>query len=82
MKDIKSISTDKFVPAGKALDLIYNFIVFDGGMKKICRHNQYFGVLASRQRIIDGEGGIVWHTQGSGKSLHDGVAFTLDKRKL
>ena len=53
----------------RLLDLIYNFIVFDGGEKKICRHNQYFGVLASRQRISAGEGGIIWHTQGSGKSL-------------
>ncbi|MDY4611627.1 MAG: HsdR family type I site-specific deoxyribonuclease [Sphaerochaetaceae bacterium] len=53
----------------RLLDLIYNFIVFDGGIKKICRHNQYFGVLASRQRVTAGEGGIVWHTQGSGKSL-------------
>lgn len=53
----------------RLLDLIYNFIVFDGGIKKICRHNQYFGVLASRQRVKAGEGGIVWHTQGSGKSL-------------
>lgn len=53
----------------RLLDLIYNFIVFDGGIKKICRHNQYFGVLASRQRVKAGESGIVWHTQGSGKSL-------------
>lgn len=53
----------------RLLDIIYNFIVFDSGTKKFCRHNQYFGVLAARQRIKAREGGIIWHTQGSGKSL-------------
>lgn len=53
----------------RLLDILYNFIVFDGGKKKICRHNQYFGVVAARQRIKAKEGGIIWHTQGSGKSL-------------
>jgi len=50
-------------------DILYNFIVFDGGTKKICRPNQYFGVVAAKQRITEKEGGIIWHTQGSGKSL-------------
>ena len=53
----------------RLIDIIYNFIVFDSGYKKICRHNQYFGVLAAIQRIKAKEGGIIWHTQGSGKSL-------------
>jgi len=53
----------------RLFDILYNFIVFDSGIKKLCRHNQYFGVLAARQRIKNNEGGIIWHTQGSGKSL-------------
>ncbi len=53
----------------RLIDILYNFIVFDSGTKKTCRHNQYFGVLAARQRIKAKEGGIIWHTQGSGKSL-------------
>jgi len=53
----------------RLLDLLYNFFVFDGGVKKFCRHNQYFAVLASRQRIRSKESGIIWHTQGSGKSM-------------
>jgi len=53
----------------RLIDIIYNFIVFDSGVKKMCRHNQYFGVVAARQRIKAKEGGIIWHTQGSGKSL-------------
>lgn len=53
----------------RIIDLLYNFLVFDGGTKKICRPNQYFGVIAAKQRIAKKEGGIIWHTQGSGKSL-------------
>ena len=51
------------------LELIHDFIVFDAGVKKICRHNQYFGVRAAQEFIHRREGGIIWHTQGSGKSL-------------
>ena len=56
---------------GKArvLELIHDFIVFDAGTKKLCRHNQYFGVRAAQEHVKRREGGIVWHTQGSGKSL-------------
>ena len=53
----------------RLLDLLYNFFVFDGGVKKMCRHNQYFAVIAARKRVRDKIGGIIWHTQGSGKSL-------------
>ncbi|MFN6539183.1 MAG: type I restriction endonuclease subunit R [Nostoc sp. EkiNYC01] len=51
------------------LELIHNFVVFDCGIKKLCRHNQYFGVKAAQTYIHRREGGIIWHTQGSGKSL-------------
>lgn len=51
------------------LELIHDFIVFDSGVKKTARHNQYFGVKAAQERIARREGGIIWHTQGSGKSL-------------
>ena len=51
------------------LDLLHNFIVFDAGTKKICRHNQFFGVKAAQAHVKRREGGIIWHTQGSGKSL-------------
>ena len=51
------------------LELIHNFTVFDSGTKKLCRHNQYFGVRAAQDFIRRREGGIIWHTQGSGKSL-------------
>ena len=41
--------------------------LFDRGIKKYCRHNQYFGIKAAQEQIRKREGGIIWHTQGSGK---------------
>lgn len=51
------------------LEIIHDFIVFDGGVKKIARHNQYFAVKATQEKLQKREGGIIWHTQGSGKTL-------------
>jgi len=56
---------------GKArlLDLIRNFLIFDAGQKKVPRPHQFFGVKAAQERIARDEGGVIWHTQGSGKSI-------------
>ena len=51
------------------LQLIHDFIVFDAGVKKTCRHNQYFGIQAAQKHVKTHDDGIIWHTQGSGKSL-------------
>jgi type I restriction enzyme R subunit len=53
----------------RLLEMVHDFIVYDSGIKKTCRHNQYFGVVAAREYVKRREGGIIWHTQGSGKSL-------------
>ncbi len=53
----------------RLLELVHDFMVFDAGIKKTCRHSQYFGVRAVQERVGRREGGIIWHTQGSGKSL-------------
>jgi type I restriction enzyme R subunit len=58
----------------RLLDLAWRFTVFDGGIRKIARYQQFFAVLRLLERVkkYDGgrrRGGIVWHTQGSGKSL-------------
>ena len=53
----------------RLLEIVHDFIVFDAGTKKICRHNQYFGVRAAQVHVNRREAGILWHTQGSGKSL-------------
>lgn len=51
------------------IELLYDFILFDGGVKKLPRPHQYFGVKAAQKSIEKREGGIIWHTQGSGKSI-------------
>ena len=51
------------------LELIHDFIVFDSGIKKLSRHNQFFGTKAAQAFVQRHEGGVIWHTQGSGKSL-------------
>jgi type I restriction enzyme, R subunit len=53
----------------RLLDLIRNFIIFDGGQKKVPRPHQFAGVKATQVRIHQREGGVIWHTQGSGKSI-------------
>jgi type I restriction enzyme R subunit len=53
----------------RLLEVIHNFILFDSGIKKACRQNQFFGIQAAKKHIAKREGGIIWHTQGSGKSL-------------
>jgi type I restriction enzyme R subunit len=59
----------------RLLDLVRRFTVFDNGIRKVARHQQYFGVLEAMrtvtQRSENGQrdGGVIWHTQGSGKSL-------------
>lgn len=51
------------------LDIIYNCVLFDGGIKKLPRVHQYFGLKASQEHVKERKGGIIWHTQGSGKSI-------------
>jgi type I restriction enzyme R subunit len=60
---VQMCSKDRF------LELVHDFMVFDLGIKKTARHNQFFGVKAAQRRVAAREGGIIWQTQGSGKSL-------------
>ncbi len=53
----------------RLLDLLRNFIIFDNGIKKVPRPHQFAGVQAAQERIRRREGGVIWHTQGSGKSI-------------
>ncbi|MDM1442791.1 type I restriction endonuclease subunit R [Myroides odoratimimus] len=53
----------------RLLDIIYNGVVFDAGVKKLPRPHQYFALQEAQPFIKRREGGIIWHTQGSGKSL-------------
>lgn len=53
----------------RLLDWIHDCVIFDGGIKKVPRPHQYFGLKAAQERIAKREGGVIWHTQGSGKSI-------------
>lgn len=58
----------------RLLALIFNFILFDDGAKKVARYQQFFAIKKTAERIKTIEqgrrkGGVIWHTQGSGKSL-------------
>lgn len=53
----------------RLLDIIHNFIIYDSGIKKVCRYNQFYALKRCQKRLLRNQGGIVWHTQGSGKSL-------------
>ena len=53
----------------RLIDLMYHCIIFDAGIKKVPRPHQYFGIKAAQERIRQREGGVIWHTQGSGKSI-------------
>ena len=53
----------------RLLELIRHFIIFDNGRKKVPRQHQYAGMKAAQERMRRREGGVIWHTQGSGKSI-------------
>lgn len=59
----------------RLLDLTFNYTLFDAGEKKIARYQQFFCITKILQRLPQRDdkgrrkGGVVWHTQGSGKSL-------------
>lgn len=53
----------------RLLEMIHDFLVFDAGVKKVCRPSQYFAVKAAQPRCEKKEGGVIWEAQGSGKSL-------------
>lgn len=56
-------------------ELTRYFVLFDANVKKICRYQQYFAIreimktVAQQDNRGNRQGGVIWHTQGSGKSL-------------
>ncbi len=53
----------------RLIELMRDFVLFDGGVKKLPRAHQYFAVKAAQAHVRDRKSGIIWHTQGSGKSI-------------
>ncbi|WQU24702.1 type I restriction endonuclease subunit R [Helicobacter pylori] len=58
-----------FLKKERFLEFIHDFLIFDKGQKKCARFHQYFAIKKTQEFIQRNEGGIIWHTQGSGKSL-------------
>ena len=59
----------KLCRKGRLIELMHDFILFDAGWKKVPRPHQFFGIKAAQQHVNAFKGGIIWHTQGSGKSI-------------
>lgn len=59
----------------RIIDIIRNFTIYDEGIKKVARYQQFFAVNDTLKRVTrfdnagKRQGGVIWHTQGSGKSL-------------
>ncbi len=71
--DTSKLSLDKYLlkmcEKNRFIELLHDFVLFDGGKKKLPRVHQYFGIKEAQRHIKAQEGGIIWHTQGSGKSI-------------
>ena len=59
----------KMCGKGRLIELLRDFVLFDGGIKKLPRVHQYFGIKAAQEHVRQKKGGIIWHTQGAGKSI-------------
>ena len=98
VKELSKIITDRvineiditlysFFEKEKFLDILEYFIIFDGTVKKVTRYNQYFAVKKTMERVQKiskgkREGGVIWHTQGSGKSLTMSMLTKIISRKI
>ncbi len=59
----------KMCSKARLIELVHDFVLFDAGIKKLPRAHQYFGIKAAQEHVNVYKGGIIWHTQGSGKSI-------------
>jgi len=73
VEDNEGYKLDKYLckmcAKDRLIELMHDFVLFDGGVKKLPRVHQYFGVKAAQRHVEAHKGGIIWHTQGSGKSI-------------
>ncbi|MCS6292695.1 MAG: HsdR family type I site-specific deoxyribonuclease [Nitrospira sp.] len=72
-QDNRRFKLDKYLlkmcAKDRLIELMHDFVLFDNGVKKLPRVHQYFGMKAAQASVRQREGGIIWHTQGSGKSI-------------
>lgn len=71
--DNRELKLDKYLKKlcskVRLIELMHDFVLFDGGIKKLPRVHQYFGIKAAQEHVRQKKGGIIWHTQGAGKSI-------------
>jgi type I restriction enzyme, R subunit len=98
--DNRRFKLDKYVlkmcRKDRLIELMHDFVLFDGGVKKLPRVHQYFAIKAAQEHVKRRQSGIIWHTQGSGKSIimvllarwilennpHTRVAIVTDRDEL
>ena len=72
-EDNSRLKLDKYLlkmcNKARLIELMHDFVLFDDGVKKLPRAHQYFGSKAAQAHVRQKKGGIIWHTQGSGKSI-------------
>ena len=72
-EDDRGFKLDKYLrkmcEKHRLIELMHDLVLFDGGVKKLPRVHQYFGIKAAQKAVREKSGGIIWHTQGSGKSI-------------
>ena len=72
-EDNSRLKLDKYLlkmcNKARLIELMNDFVLFDDGVKKLPRAHQYFGIKAAQAHVRQKKGGIIWHTQGSGKSI-------------
>ena len=72
-EDNSRLKLDKYLlkmcNKARLIELMHDFVLFDDGVKKLPRAHQYFGIKAAQAHVRQKKGGIIWHTQGSGKSI-------------
>jgi len=72
----------------RVIQLLHSFIIFDNKIKKIARYQQFFAIKQILKKIqkLDNTGrrggGLIWHTQGSGKSLTMVMLTSVIKRQI
>ncbi|MFA5265434.1 MAG: HsdR family type I site-specific deoxyribonuclease, partial [Opitutaceae bacterium] len=59
----------KMCTKDRLIELMHDFVLFDGGRKKLPRVHQYFAIKEAQKHVGERKSGIIWHTQGSGKSI-------------
>lgn len=82
VEDVSRLQLDKYLlkicNKKRLIEIIYDFVLFDGGIKKLPRVHQYFGVKAAQEHIRRREGGIIWHTRGERQEYCHGAVGKVD----